>query len=269
MPSLDAFDLSSLTTAQRDLITAAIKRCTFDFTRCLPRLKAEKNRDRIPVTFEDLSRYAEAMPSQDGHEHAHSHADGAEYHVVILRRRVLGLAWYSGKITIEQSLVNEPLLCQEVFLAEAAHMVDFFVITPEQREAIFHLFHGGDKTAHNHGWFEETGNNDYWSWVGESWMGAFIRAYSDIEPWDKGFMHRLDERQAQAILPVLDPVPEPPTEQPPTSPTPTGPITYGFFATKTGSVFHDVHRGVKQVRTFETRSDAVAAGLSPCKTCKP
>lgn len=263
MPSLDAFDLSSLNPAQRDLITTAVRRCTFDFTRCLPRLKAEKNRDRIPVTFEDLSRYSEAMPSEDGHEHVHSHAEGSEYHVVILRRRVLGLAWYSGKITIEQSLVNEPLLCQEVFLAEAAHMVDFFVITDNQRRAIFELFHGGTVPEHGHGWFEETGNNDYWSWVGESWMGAFIRAYSDIEPWDNGFMHRLDEAQSQAILPVLDPPPPPP-------PTPSAPETLNkYFASRKGHTYHDSHKGVGQHRWFATPAEARAAGLTACSTCRP
>jgi hypothetical protein len=118
---------------------------------------------------------------------------------------VLGLAWYEGKVSIEKSLVNEPELAMEVFMSEGAHMVDFFYMSPEQRQAIFDLYHGGDTNPHDHGWFEETGNNDYWSWVGESFMAGFCFAYTDIVPTMDSFTHPSTPAIGQEIRKILTP----------------------------------------------------------------
>ncbi len=97
---------------------------------------------------------------------AHDHAHGV--HVVEARGRVAGLAWTDGRIMLAPWLEAQPVTAVEVFLAEAAHQVDFFAVTPDQRRHLFALFHAGDGTPHaDHGWFEEAGSSDYWSWVGE------------------------------------------------------------------------------------------------------
>lgn len=282
MASEDAFDLSKLNTIQRGQILRAIRRCEFDFTLCLPRLKAEQNRDKIPVTYEDLSRFNnQQVRNKNTHTHStsDSHHDG--FHTIEFRNRVMGLAYYSGAVVIELSLIGHPDLAQEVFLAEGAHMVDFFVTTPEQRANLFDVFHGSNPTdgpdtgQHDHGWFEETGNNDYWSWVGESWMSGFILAYSDVVASFTGFVHLVDEEKAQELRRVLDgtlvelPQPEPEVEVEPEIVVEPEPEHKQFYATKKGKVFHDNHKGVKEERIFHSYQEAVDAGLKPCNTCDP
>lgn len=213
--SAEAFDLSALDQSQRSLITEVLERCDFDFRLCLPRLKSEKGRDRIPVTFEDLSSYG--ARSTGGETHTHE----GTYHIIAYREQVLGLAYYSGKVVIHSSLSHS--LTQEVFMAEVAHMVDFFYMNPEQRKSIFHLFHKGDVTPHEHGWFEETGNNDYWSWVGEAFMGGFTLAYSDLAVSMTGFTHQLTRGEAQGIRDILGGVLQAPPEGPPSEPEPDAP----------------------------------------------
>jgi hypothetical protein len=133
----------------------------------------------------------------------------------------LGLAWYSGKISIEQSLINEPDVAREVFLAEGAHMLDFFFMTSEHRRKIFSVYHEGSEDAHGHDWFddqEDVGdpnvrNPDYWSWVGESFMSGFIFAYApDLpqplfarQPW----AHHSSRTIGTQIREILTPGPPP------------------------------------------------------------
>jgi hypothetical protein len=42
-----------------------------------------------------------------------------------------------------------------------------------------------------------------------------------------------------------------------------------FAASKSAAVFHDVHPGLRRVQEFQTYADAQAAGLRPCRICRP
>jgi hypothetical protein len=255
---VSAFDLSSNTPAQRAIIETAVARCDFDFDRILPRLRAETGRQAVPVTWEDLTRYGAAASAGantiEDPRHHDEHGHGHDGH----RRATLGLAYYSGRIVVEQSLVNQPDLAQIIFLAEAAHMVDFFVLTPEQRAAIFDLFHEPGTPDHGHGWFEETGNTDYWSWVGEAWMYGFIKAYTDIEPGAGGMQHELTEYDVTAVRALLGAKTPPPVPDP-------------FCAARFGYAYHKIgaHWWVTCTTTYPSREAAEEAGRRPCRLCKP
>ncbi len=240
------------TPTQNKIINYCLSRPSFPWDRLAPKLMSEKGKTAIPVEWEDLSNYgknsAEATASQDHSNHSHDHSGGI--HTLEYRSRVLGLAWYSGKVTLDISLEANPELAGEVFLSEGAHMIDFFYMTPEQREDIFHAFHSGDETPHDHGWFEETGNNDYWSWVGESFMGGFVRAFSNYQVTLDSFTHASTPEIAQKIRNIL--------------------LTDWLFQSSKSSVlFHDKHAKIKHYKEFPTREAARAAGLQPCRTCKP
>jgi hypothetical protein len=96
-----------------------------------------------------------------------------------------------------------------VFLAEAAHAVDYGSMNQDQREQIMGLFEHKD-TSHTHaGWFEELGEQDYWSWRGERWMGLFMAAFASNlprplesrQPWHWSYDEQ-DVKAARSILGV-------------------------------------------------------------------
>lgn len=227
---MSVWDLSSLTEQERSIIQEALDRCDFPFELLLPELQSEVNRKAIPVEFDDLSRYrARARDLNDFEANAHNDGHGDSGHIdvkegddsahgIMFREQVLGLAWYSGKVTIEKSLVNNPQLAQEVFLCEGAHMTDFFYLTEYHRRQIL-SYYGATN------WFEEAGENDYEDWVGESFMIAFTRAFSDIDPRIDQFTFQTTEEIALRVRELLIPTPEPqdiddgPVD-PPTEPAP-------------------------------------------------
>lgn len=198
------WDLSGLTEKQRAIITRALDLTDFDFTVLLPGLVVQRSKTTIPVEFIDMAPYERRL---DGSAHQHVHAGEDLGHPITRdiegRRAVLGLAWYSGKVSVALRLEDQPDLAMEVFLAEGAHMVDFFYMTPEHREQIFAIYHVGDAAPHDHGWFEETGNDLYWSWVGESFMYGFIAAFSKVHGTNDSFIHRTTPEIGQRIRDVL------------------------------------------------------------------
>ncbi len=114
------------TAAQTAAVVEALRRCDFPWRRLKKRLLKEQGRGFIPVSLADLKP-----------------------------RGANGLAYYSGRIELEQTLSHEEIM--RVFLAEAAHMVDFFYLTPAKRAAIFKLYHpqGIEHAPESpHGWFE-------------------------------------------------------------------------------------------------------------------
>lgn len=299
------FDLSSLTENQRRIIVDAIDRTDFPWLALQSELQLEKNKSYIPVEFEDLSRYVQiAVEQQHQHQRAevsdevrktstphihtgHFHVDeeGDLGHGILFRNRVLGLAWYSGRVSIDISLESEPEYAIEVFLAEGAHMIDFFYMIPNHRRDIFKIYHP-DMTdeqivAHtDHGWFEETGNNDYWSWVGESFMAGFIRAYTrlgSVQVTLDNFIHHSPVEAGKPIRKVLTPsLPEDPFGSFPVPEEPTGPEPSPegetFFRSSSRSrVYHltDSKHGARytHTQTFESEIDAQTAGLRFCKVC--
>lgn len=239
------------TEGQRAVAAAGLARSTFPWDRLAPGLKAATGRTSIPVDWADLSRYAQ-QAAESHHAHVHG-PDGDTGHLLATRERTLGLAWYSGRVTLDASLEAEPELAAEVLLAEGAHMVDFFLIDAGQREALFAILHGGKVEPHGHGWFEETGDTNYWAWVGEAWMGLFILAYSDVVPTLGGFVHKAEPAMVPAVRRLVTP--------------PSDPLPY--FATAGSTVFHDAHRGRRRDVEFATYAEAVASGRRPCGVCKP
>lgn len=257
------FDLSRLTQVQREITEEALRRCSFDFELLRSGLKEQTGRDAIPVEWADLSRHAtEAHAVAEGNEHDHEDehlsghidvwTDGGRAHGIAARGRVLGLAWYSGKVSVDASLEGEPELAGEVLLSEAAHMTDFFWITPEQRACVFAIFHGDDNTLHDHGWFEESGNEDYWSWVGEAFMAGFLQAFTDYEPTLTGFHHAATEDVGRRIRELLQPAP-----------------SNSVFGMASSSVFHDRHYGIAGDLIWPSSAQAAAAGRRPCRVCRP
>lgn len=246
------------TTEQQVIIADALARCNFPFPRLLPELQRSINRSTIPVEWIDLSRYSHYADSSidDSVAHVRHHEepefDGDEYDVLAYRQRVLGLAWYSGKVSIEATLVNQPTLAQEVFLSEGAHMIDFFYLTETQRQRIFALYHDWDpydegswEDHTEHGWFDI---GTYREFVGESFMGGFTNAFSDV-PVSIPFSHVLQDQVSLRLLRkiVLDQA--------------------WLFGVERSKVYHDSHRGISH--DLEWPVDQSPADRRPCQVCKP
>lgn len=233
------------TPEQNELIESALARCTFPFS------EVAVGRT-IPVDWQDLTRYAadlEAQATEVGHTHVHEGDDTA--HPVEARGRLLGLAWYSGRVTLDSSLTGDAELAAEVFHSEGAHMLDFFWMTDRERMAVWNALHpdaedlpldtdvtDGTVIGGTEGWFDV---GPYRSWVGEAWMGLFVRAYTDVA--------------------VTIPFDRPPTDEA---------VTYvrsqltPWFRTWTG-VVHDKHRRLTPV-AWHT---ALPADRRLCKVCDP
>jgi hypothetical protein len=237
---------------QQAIVAAALDRCTFPFDVMLPELHSEMGKTAIPVDWADLSRYAGTLAAQrKGGGHGHVHEDGDTADPIEVRHRVLGLAWYSGKVTLDLSMERDPTLAGEVFLSEGAHMLDFFWFTNDHRVAVWNALHAraehittdalvqdGTDLGHSHGWFDVGG---YRSWIGEAWMGLFTLAYSDF-PVTIPFDHPPTRTAVEAIRSALTP----------------------YFSSWTGTL-HDSHRGIAPAAFHVTPPD----GARRCGVCKP
>lgn len=301
-----AYDIFNLlgTPAQNAIILDALQKTDFPWEKLESKLQATKGKSKIPVEWADLTAYGakaatvetpRSSESHDDHDHdAHDHPEEKEeseighFHVeegedlahgIAFRERTLGLAWYSGKVTMDISLESDPLLAKEVFLSEGAHMIDFFFMTDQQRTDIFNAFHGSKTKApaHGHAWFDVGGYN---TWVGEAFMGGFVKAYSPF-PVTIPFVHPPTAYTTKRIREILTPAPVAPA--PTSSPTPTvkkvptpksapkepvektGPIT----STNKSRVFHQGHRGYEGWIVYPTREAAIKARKVPCQVCKP
>lgn len=279
---------------QQNIIRTALEASDFPDELMQPEILRQAGRDYIPVEWLDLSRFAgaqEAAASSDDHDHVHNHTHGPDdqFDFLAARGRVLGLAWYSLKVSLDLSLEFDPRLGMEVFLSEAAHMVDFTILTNEQREAIWDVHHAGQDNigSHGHGWFDVGQYRDY---VGESFMGDFIYAYAPSIPVTIPFSHNpsrqkgllirqivtpgIDDVAAPELPPTPEPEPEPPVapetpetpteepEQPPVAPQPV-------FGSTRGKTYHDKHARIPEDIVWDSPQAAVDAGRRPCKTCKP
>jgi hypothetical protein len=197
---------------QQAIAAAALDRCTFPFEVMLPGLRAQTGREQVPVEWADLSRFAGAL-GQDSHPHVHGYTD--EAHVLANRARVLGLFWFSGRVSLDVSLERDPDLAGEVLLSEGAHAVDMFTLTPAQRHTIWGALHTGDEAIEHdlmHGWFEQPytewtgefidagGNVAYRDQVGEAWMGLFVAAWSDF-PVTIPFTHGVTQQAIETTAP--------------------------------------------------------------------
>jgi hypothetical protein len=211
---LHSFDLRGIPDKRhRTVVQGALNACDYPFIRI-----RRATRLRVPVTVADTSRYSAAAAADgDDHDHADDHAQGVHplTDPADARRVALGLFWLpttahpAGRIQLSPDLMGDIPLAQEVFLAEAAHAVDYGVMNDAQRAELFAIVHGGDTTPHGtHGWWEERGGQNYWAdWVGETFMALFMRAFAPSlprplearQPWT----HRVTDemaRQARAVL---------------------------------------------------------------------
>lgn len=152
------------TTTQRADIATALTNCRYDFAALTK---------TIPVTFTDLTK------------------DDAE-----------GLFWTSGRIEIERTLTGRQ--AQAVFLSEAWHAVDQFVLTNADRAALLGAAHPGGPDRHT--WFDTGG---YYQWVGEAMMDVFVTTYTDYPvsgiPWE----HPVRGAVVDTLRSILTPVPAP------------------------------------------------------------
>lgn len=244
-------------TDQNALIQQALDRCDFPFDTMAPSLQRE-GKQTIDVTWADLSRY--------GHTEALAHDHAAGAHTITRqvdgRSRVLGLFYLPPhtRIVLDNGLTSRPALAWEVFLAEGAHAVDYHYMTNDMRAAVWNALHDdhddlapgttvhefGD-LGHGHSWFDGPGG--YATWVGESWMAAFIKAFAPTVPVTINLDHPISGQAAKVIRKAL--------------------IPGAVFASVKGRVYHDAHRGIRQDRTWPSAQAATEAGLRPCKVCRP
>jgi hypothetical protein len=200
------FTLSG-TAAQQALVSSALAACDFPFERLVDKLQAQTGRTTIPVEWADLSRYAATVSEAAAKGgHAHVHEDGDTAHPIEYRQRVLGLAWYSGKVSMDVSLEANPDLAREVFLSEGAHMVDFFYMTDEERGAL--IKHWDPTDDPNVDWFDA---GPYETWMGEAFMGLFVRAFAPSVPVTlTQFTHEVTGELVQSTRRLLLREPQPP-----------------------------------------------------------
>lgn len=267
----DIFQLAG-TTRQQAIVRTAIDRCSFPWGWLRAGLHADTGREKIPVDWQDLTRYRQASiqagaQAARGHGDAHDITDPLtnEKAHVLARERVLGLAWYSGKVTLDVSLERDPELAGEVFLSEGAHMIDFFWMADKHRVAVWNALHpehqqldpdrpvaDGEDLGHGHSWFDVGG---YASWVGEAFMGAFVAAFSDYKVTMLFPDHPVTPRAAQAIKAAL--IPSQPAPDP-------------FVGAKRSSVYHHPRCWIVPAILAPIDLGVVPPeDRRPCRLCKP
>lgn len=193
-----AWDFSEIALRQhRNVLQGALDACDFNFYRI-----RKNTGKRVPCTVSDLSRYNASLDANGIHGHVHDESGDYERHGHLLgkpnafvtatrdewRHQALGLYWLptpgepAGSVEIDVGCFEDPNLAREVFLAEAAHAVDYGAMTQAQRDQIMSLFEHTGPDAPDPGWFEELGEQDYWAWRGERWMGLFMATYAPSLP---------------------------------------------------------------------------------------
>lgn len=194
---------------QKATVQGALNACDFPFARIRRQIGK-----RVPVTVSDLSRYSAALDPAGVHGHVHSRS-GEHGHLLgeASRKAALGLYWLptaqhpAGRVEVEQDIMSDVALAQEVFLAEAAHAVDYGALTDGQRQVIAGLFEHVHSGHEHPGWFEELNEPTYWAWRGERWMGLFMAAFApglprpleQRQPWHWSY----DAADVQAVRDLL------------------------------------------------------------------
>ncbi len=247
------------TEQQQQIVRDAIDACSFPFDELASSL-AREGKSSIEVAWEDLSRYTQGAA-------AHEHADGA--HTISRdidgRARVLGLFYLPPhtRIVLDNALAAHPTLAAEVFLAEAAHAVDYhFMVERGLRQAVWNALHvdaedtaapipeSGD-VGHGHSWFDGPGG--YATWTGEAFMELFVRAYAPSIPVTITLDHPVTpEAVAEVRAAFAEHLPS------------QSPVYRG-----TTAVFHDAHGRIEPVEWYGSAKAAVAVGLRACKVCRP
>lgn len=149
------------TPQQVETIRVALANCTYPVADRLPR--------DIPVRFADLS------------------AQGA-----------LGLFWTNGRIEIEQTLTADR--APGVFLSEAWHAVDQYILTNQDRAALQTVAH--DHGPDGHTWFD---NTSYYASLGETMMDVFLAAYTPYQASGLRWDHPVTQALVETLRRILGP----------------------------------------------------------------
>ncbi len=247
------------------IVTEALNKTTFPFEWLLPSLSKEGKR-HITIEWADLSRFALTHAADDSGLHGH---DGAILHTIERevggRWRVLGLFYLPPftKIVLSNELEpNEPLT-HEVLGAENGHNIDYhFMKHARLRRFVWNLIHPPEHHVpvgetdipeegdinHGHSWFD--GPAGYGTWVGETIMELFVRAFMPGTPVTIRLQHPITEFHVSEFRRAL-----------------MGPRVFGNVK---GTVYHRRwHPRLVVGRIFFTPSEARAAGLRPCRFCLP
>lgn len=206
-----SWDLTGVTDrTHRAMLQEALNACSYPFSRI-----RRRTGKRVPVTASDLSRFDEDLEANGAHGHAHSET-GELGHLLGEpgRHAALGLYWLptavypAGRVELDFGVFRTPALAREVFLAEGAHAVDYGAMVDSQRTRVLALFdYTGTMPTTPQGWFEEQGEEDYWRWRGERWMGLFMATYAPglprllepRQPWQWGY----DSTDIAAVKAIL------------------------------------------------------------------
>lgn len=221
-PHSYSWDLTGIANpAHRRLFWDALGACDFPFKRM-----RRTTGKRVPVTVSDISRYASTLDADGVHGHPHHGSEHGHLLGDPARKAALGLYWLptaahpAGRVEVDVALMPgggraHPELAVEVFLAEAAHAVDYGALTRTQRASLYALLHDTPDHPH-HGpvqtemgpddWFEGH-DGGYWSWPGERWMGLFMAAFAPSlarpleprQPWT----HRYDSTDVGRVREIV------------------------------------------------------------------
>jgi hypothetical protein len=213
---MSVWETSGLNSLQKTAVEEIIEDCTFPWDILADNINLTRGVFFVPVKSSDLSRFRQML---ERGEH-HIQEENSEGHIISVgRNQVLGVFWTDGQIEIEQSITDVQLV-KEIFLAEAAHTVDYFLpLTDKQKLDLAKLFHEGNIDLHT--WWEiRDYGAEYYSLIGESFMALFTLAYSNIIPWQDSFVHTATIFMIPEVYRILGVEPE--TEEP--IPTPSVPL---------------------------------------------
>lgn len=174
---------------------------------------------KVRVEFADLTWAGAALTTTDGElvtratVEGHDDEEDDHLHVVWsgmlpgvdgdVAHFVVGLAWTSGLLQIEQSVKGNQALVRQVTAFEASHHVDFFYASVnDMHPALLAIVFQGGPVTHEW-WGGQYPNNSYWLQPGESFMAALQIAYGDHPAEDSRFTPYFRLGQAGAIRAAL------------------------------------------------------------------
>lgn len=173
-----------------------------------------------------------------------------------VRNYIFGVMYpASGRLYIDNYLVQRPDMAAATVSAEIAHDVDYFLpLTDDQRNQIMALLHPNGPDEHS--WWEKQDYGvEYFDLVGESFMILFTDAYSDIPFGNRDdFSHPGNPLLAPQIRKIIgvertDAVIEPAKE---------------YFKTVSSKTYHSKKHGNMKIGISKITD---IRGLKPCKIC--
>jgi hypothetical protein len=243
-------------------LVPAIDAGSFPWSKLVPGLLRDVDRDHIPVRFSDLSRYGARAAGEHQHDHDHSevHVLGTVLTAVEttsnkVRLRVLGLFWTDYRIECDQSLRNDPTLLAEVMWSEGAHAIDQAMLNDAQRAEIVAALHPEGPDEHPPWWERSDYSAEYGVLPGESFMEIVVEAYTPLTA-TINLHHAVTPHVIEVARRILTPELVEPAVAP-------------FFGLVRAKVFHDTHEGVAREIEWDAYEQAIADGRRPCRVCRP